>query len=108
MGSSEIGKLRVRQILLMNGAIIAALGISFAVITFMEIAMFQMFLFLGVLLFVQSLAGFIGRDSESSFIPVLEQIAKYEKEKMGSEWRKHRALGSISSLLVSSIIFLFS
>ncbi|WP_264737464.1 hypothetical protein [Cytobacillus firmus] len=93
---------------MMNGAIIAALGISFAVITFLEISMFQMFLFLGVLLFVQSLAGFIRRDSASSIIPILEQIAKYEKEKMGSEWRKHRAVGSISSLLVSGIICLMA
>ncbi|MEH6986329.1 hypothetical protein [Cytobacillus firmus] len=106
MGSSEIGKLRVRQILWMNGAIIAVLGISFAVITFMEITLFHMFLFLGVLLFVQSLARFIRHDSASSIIPALDQIAKYEKEKMGSEWRKQRSAGSISSLLVSGICFL--
>lgn len=90
----------------MNSALIAALSIFSAAITFMQITVFHMFLFLGVLLFVQSLAGFIRRDSASSIIPTLDQIAKYEKEKMSNEWRKQRTVRSIWTLLVSSILFI--
>lgn len=106
MTSYEIKKLRVRQLLLLNGSILFFLAASYILQILIDITYSQMFIFLGIITLIQSILGWVKRNSAKSIFPVINQVAIYEKEKMGNEWSKQRTVGSIWTLLVSSILFL--
>jgi hypothetical protein len=103
--NSEIKKLRVRQLLLLNGTLLFFLSASYILQIVIDITFSQMFIFLGMLTLIQSISGWVKRNSTKSILPVIEQAAIYEKEKMGNEWSKQRTVGSIWTLLFSSILF---
>lgn len=105
MNSSEIKKLRVMQLLLLNGTLLFFLGASYILQISTDITFSQMFIFLGIVTLIQSIVGWVKRNSTKSILSVIEQVAIYEKEKMGNEWSKQRTVGSIWTLLFSSILF---
>lgn len=105
MTSYEIKKLRVRQLLLLNGSILFFLAASYILQILIDITYSQMFIFLGIVTLIQSILGWVKRNSAKSIFPYIKQVAIYEKEKMGNEWSKQRTVGSIWTLLVSSILF---
>lgn len=105
MNSSEIKKLRVMQLLLLNGTLLFFLSASYILQISTDITFSQMFIFLGIVTLIQSIVGWVKRNSTKSILSVIEQVAIYEKEKMGNEWSKQRTVGSIWTLLFSSILF---
>ncbi|EWG11056.1 hypothetical protein [Cytobacillus firmus] len=105
MTISEIKKLRIRQLLLLNATLLFFLTASYILQILIDITYSQMFILLGMATLIQSIVGWVKRNSAKSILPVIEQIAIYEKEKMGNEWSKQRTVGSIWTLLVSSILF---
>ncbi|PAE26128.1 hypothetical protein [Bacillus sp. 7894-2] len=106
MTNSEIKTLRIKQLLFSNGTVLFFLTAFYISHILIDITFFQMFFFIGIATLIQSIVGWVRRNSTKSILSVTEQIAIYEKEKMGNEWSKQRAVGSIWTLLVSCIFFL--
>lgn len=108
MSVEEIKRMRKNQFIFINSLLIAVLLLFYCLISTFEITYTQFFLFLGVFIIVQAIIGFLKRDSTKSIFPIIEQVAKYEKEKMGSEWRKQRIIGYVWNVLLGGfMLFLF-
>ncbi|MBT2686645.1 hypothetical protein J7I93_00445 [Bacillus sp. ISL-47] len=105
MNVSESKSLRIKQIHFLNGSLLFFLTIGYFVTSFIDITFTQMFLFLGVIILIQAIVGWVKRNSTKSFFSVVEQIAIYEKERMGSEWEKQRKSRSIWSFIMSVLLF---
>lgn len=105
MEPNEIRKMRVNQILLTNGAMLTVLILFFTMINIFTIRFPHFFFVLAVFILIQAIYSFIKRDSTKSFIPILEKVAIYEKQKMGAEWSKTRKVSSGSSILLSAVMF---
>ncbi|RFB15359.1 hypothetical protein DZB84_13220 [Bacillus sp. HNG] len=106
MEPHEIRKMRMNQIMLANGTILIAIVIFYTLISIFTIKSTHFFFAIGVLILIQAIYGFIKGDSTNSFIPILEKVAIYEKQKMGVEWTKSRKVGNGWSLVLSAIMFL--
>jgi hypothetical protein len=104
--AAEIRKLRIRQLMFLNGLLLFLLTLAYIITSLIAITYTQMFLLLGITVLAQSIIGFLKGNSTKSICPVVEQVAIYEKEKMGSEWRKQRKVSSIWSLFMSVMMFL--
>ncbi|WP_052129986.1 hypothetical protein [Ureibacillus sinduriensis] len=106
MQPNELRIMRRKQVALTNGLILIAMITLFIIIKVFTITFAHFFLVLGVLMFIQGVFGFIKGDSTKSIIPIIEQVAIYEKQKMGSEWYKQRKVGFIWNLILSGLMFL--
>lgn len=106
LDSADIKMMRVKQILVTNGILLITLPIIFSMIFFLEISMSTYFFILAFLVLIQAAAGVVRGYSTKSLIPIFEQVATYEKEKMGIEWKKQRKSSIVSSFLVSIVMFL--
>ncbi|WP_026583705.1 hypothetical protein [Bacillus sp. J33] len=106
MTVSEIKNLRIRQLLFLNVVLLFFLAAAYMLTRLIDFTISQMFLFIGIAALIQSIVGWTKRNSAKSIIPVMEQIAIYEKEKMGSEWEKQRKVSSQWSLFMSIMMFL--
>ncbi|PRR88435.1 MULTISPECIES: hypothetical protein [unclassified Bacillus (in: firmicutes)] len=105
MEQAALKKMRIKQIVISN--LIAAIIIVafFMLIQIVEIRFTQFFLCLGILMLLQSIYGFIKKGSTKSFIPIFEQIAIYEKEKLGKEWEKEQKMDNLWKLILSGLMF---
>ena len=83
MESKEISNMRLKQVAVTNGLILASIIILFTVINVFTIKFAHFFFVLGLLILIQGIYGFIKGDSTKSFIPIFEKVAIYEKQKMG-------------------------
>ncbi|WP_058306326.1 hypothetical protein [Gracilibacillus massiliensis] len=106
MESSELRKMRKTQFLVMNGLIVSILVTFILLIRLIDITFSQFFLGLGIILLVQSVLRLAKGESTKSWIPIFEQVAYYEKHKMGKEWKKQLRMNNIWNLILSGIIFL--
>src|SRR5690606_23916540 len=106
LDSAEIKMMRVKQILVTNGILLITLPLIFAMIFILEISMPIFFFILAFLVLIQAAVGVVRGYSTKSLIPLYEQVATYEKEKMGIEWKKQRKSSIVSSFLVSIVMFL--
>src|SRR5699024_10924568 len=50
--------------------------------------------------------GFVKGESTKSWVPIFEQVARYEKQKMGGEWKKQKRTDNIGKLLFSGLVFI--
>lgn len=105
MEQAALKKMRTKQIAISN--LIAAIIIVafFMLIQIVEIRFTHFFLCLGILMLLQSIYGFIKKGSTKSFIPIFEQIAIYEKEKLGKEWEKEQKMDNVWKLILSGLMF---
>ncbi|AOZ87960.1 hypothetical protein BK049_04165 [Bacillus xiamenensis] len=108
MEQAAIRKMRRKQIAACN--LIAGIMIVtfFILIQISEIRFTHFFFCLGILMLIQGIIGFIKKGSTKSFIPIFEQAAIYEKEKLGKEWEKEQRSENISRLVLSGLMFLQS
>ncbi|MCP3739319.1 hypothetical protein [Rossellomorea sp. BNER] len=102
----ELKQMRIKQFLAVNGILFLLLTIFTTILYVLEFKMTHMFILLGIMLLISSIYGFIKGESTKSFIPILEQVAIYEKEKMGPEWKKQYKVGHFCNLLLSGFMFL--
>lgn len=72
-------KMRVKQVAVTNGLILTAIIIPFTIINIRTISFAQYFLTLGILMLIQGASGLINGESTRSFIPIIKQVAIYEK-----------------------------
>jgi hypothetical protein len=108
MKSTELSNMRLKQVAVTNALILTAIIIFFIIINVFTITFAHFFLVLGVVMLIQGVFGLIKGDSTKSFFPIFEQVAIYEKQKMGSEWYKQRKIGYVWNLVLSSLLFLQS
>ncbi|MGG0620988.1 hypothetical protein [Bacillus altitudinis] len=108
MEQAALKKMRSKQIVVSNliaGIIIVAF---FILLQMSDIRFTHFFLCLGIIMLFLSIYGFIKKGSTKSFIPLFEQIAIYEKEKLGEEWEKEKKAENISRVVLSGLMFLQS
>jgi hypothetical protein len=91
----KLKKMRRKQFIVTNALLITAIIIYFIIIPNLNVTGTQFFLILGVILLLQAIFGFFKADSTKSLFSIFEQVAIYEKEKMGEEWKKHRRMGNL-------------
>ncbi|MGG3891751.1 hypothetical protein [Metabacillus fastidiosus] len=104
----EIRKMRIKQIAVTNGLLLSALIFNFILVSYLHITVTGLFLVMGAIILIQSIAGILKSDSTKSFIPIFEKVSNYEKEKMGIEWRRQRKMSYIWNILLSGWMFLQS
>jgi hypothetical protein len=108
MKPKELSNMRLKQVVILNGLVLAVMFLYFTIINTFAISLARFFLILGVLMLFQGVFGFIKGDSTKSIIPILEKVAIYEKRKMGSEWNKQRKVGYVWNVIFSCFLFLQS
>lgn len=105
MEPKEISDMRLKQVAVTNGLTLIVLIIFFIMISVFTISFVHFFFVLGVLMLLQVIIGLLKRDSTKSLIPILEKVAIYEKQKMGSEWYKQRKVSYVWYLILSGLMF---
>lgn len=106
MSPTEIGNMRLKQVAVTNGFLLAVITIYFTSISIFKVTFLHFYLLLGIVLLIQSVFGFIKGDSTKSIIHIYEQVAIYEKQKMGKEWNKQRKAGFVWNLILSLFLLL--
>lgn len=61
-------------------------------------------LVLGIFVLSLSIIKIFKKDSTKSWVPILEQVAIYEKQKMGREWKKQSRVAYYANLIVGIIL----
>lgn len=108
MEQAILKKMRRKQIAVSN-LIVGIMIVPFFILFQMsDIRFTHFFLCLGSIMLFLSIYGFIKKGSTKSFIPIFEQIAIYEKEKLGEEWEKEKRSENISRVVLSGLMFLQS
>ncbi|EDW19961.1 hypothetical protein FO510_18010 [Bacillus pumilus] len=108
MEQAALKKMRTKQLTACNliaGIMIVTFSIFFQTL---HIQLTHLFFCLGLVMLVQSILGFLKKKSTKSFIPIFEQVAIYEKEKLGKEWEKEQRTENISRVVLSGLMFLQS
>ena len=106
INSIEIKKMRKKQLYVTNAILLTVLIINFIIIYFNIISFSIFYLILGFILLIQATVSLRKGYSTKSFIPIIERVAIYEKEKMGKEWQKQRKGIWILNYFLSGLFFL--
>ncbi|MDZ5472877.1 hypothetical protein SM124_14180 [Bacillus sp. 31A1R] len=101
----DLKKMRVKQVATTNVLLIMSVTLYFTIISIFNITISQFFFVFGVITLLQAVYTFLKRSSTKSIIPIYEQVAIYEKEKMGKEWKKQRKSNSLWNLFLSGLMF---
>ncbi|MGG4173031.1 hypothetical protein ACVU03_16015 [Bacillus safensis] len=105
MEQAALKKMRTKQVVISNLLFGVMILIFFILIQKVEIQFTYFFLCLGIFMLLQGIYGLIKKGSTKSFIPIFEQIAIYEKEKLGKEWEKEQRMENIWKLILSALMF---
>lgn len=105
MEQAALKKMRTKQIAVSNLIAVILIIAFYMMIQIVEIRFTHFFLCLGILMLLQSIYGFIKKGSTKSFIPIYEQIAIYEREKLGEEWEKEQRMDNVWKLIMSGLMF---
>jgi hypothetical protein len=89
----------------MNIFTVAVAGILILVVNYFPFTMRQLLVFLGVVGLVPAIVSFIQLRSSRSIIPILDEVAQYEKEKMGTEWVKQQKVSIVFNFLFTVFLF---
>ncbi|KAB3537624.1 hypothetical protein F9231_15685 [Bacillus safensis] len=105
MEQAALKKMRTKQIIVSNLIACIMIVAFFILIQMSDIRFTHFFLCLGIIMLFLSIYGFIKKGSTKSFIPIFEQIAIYEKEKLGKEWEKEKRMDNIWKMILSGLMF---
>lgn len=108
MEQAALKKMRTKQIAISNLFVGLMIIIFFMLIQIVKIQLTHFLFCLGILILIQGILGFIRKGTTKSFIPILEQVAIYEKEKLGKEWEKEKRLDHVWKIILSVIMFIQS
>ncbi|WP_430788070.1 hypothetical protein VBD025_18125 [Virgibacillus flavescens] len=106
MDTSDILKMRKKQLIFFNIAFLALMTILFFLLDIIEISIYDINLILGITMLTFSITRLTKKDHTKSWFPILEKVAKYEKKKMGKEWEKQYKTGNYSNLIVGGLFVL--
>ncbi|WP_404451505.1 hypothetical protein LG329_14385 [Virgibacillus necropolis] len=96
----DLAKMRKKQLIFLNTAILVAMSIYMLLISITKLSNSDMNLLLGIFMLSLSIVSFSKKDPTKSWIPIVEQVAKYEKSKMGREWTRQYRIGYICNFLL--------
>mgnify|MGYP003540645992 CR=1 FL=1 len=102
INSFEIKKMRRKQLYVTNAILLTVLIIYGIIIYFNFISFSIFYLILGFIMLIQAIVSFRKGYSTKSFIPIIEKVAIYEKEKMGKEWKKQRKSMSVKIFILKN------
>lgn len=105
---TNLKKLRTKQVTALNVMIVLSLVIFFFVLSTFAITARGLFLAVGIIGFIQSAFQISRLRSSKIIIPILDEVAQYEKEKMGPEWFKLQRVSIVFSLIFSVIFILLA
>ncbi|MEH7729048.1 hypothetical protein V7212_04795 [Bacillus safensis] len=105
MEQAALKKMRTKQVVTSNLLFGMMILIFFVLIQKVEIQFTYFFLCLGIFMLLQGIYGLIKKGSTKSIIPIFEQVAIYEKEKLGKEWEKEQRVENIWKLILSGLMF---
>ncbi|WP_273123657.1 hypothetical protein [Bacillus weihaiensis] len=104
MSDATIKQLRLKQLIFMNGTVILVFAM-FLIISHVFPFSFNSFIqVMAVITFIQAIVGLFRLESTKSLIPFVEEIARYEKEKLGREWIKRKKSGVLLSFILGIIL----
>ncbi|WP_144533742.1 hypothetical protein [Bacillus pumilus] len=108
MEQSALKKMRTKQIGVSNLFVGLMIIAFFLAIEIFKIQLTHFLFCLGIFMLLQGILGFIKKDTTKSFIPILEQVAIYEKDKLGKEWEKEKRLDHVWKFVLSGMMFIQS
>ncbi|KUP06298.1 hypothetical protein Q75_09165 [Bacillus coahuilensis p1.1.43] len=108
MESQEVKEMRRKQIVVTNSLILLLVSIMTVCLWIFPVTIFQMQIFLAALMFGLATVRMVRRNSTYSIIPLFEKVAKYEKQKMGEEWRKQQLTGVIGRYILGVVLVIQS
>ena len=103
---ADIKKMRIKQLLFLNGSFVILMALFFSIPFLITIQFSTLFLILGFVILIQAVVVLWKGDSTKAIIPLFEEVAIYEKRKMGREWLKRKRSEAIWQLFVSAFMFL--
>ncbi|WP_342462958.1 hypothetical protein NST62_12795 [Ureibacillus sp. FSL K6-8385] len=106
MDQKEIQKMRMKQLAVMNFLVLAALAVYYICSSVFTIRTSLFYLAFGIYFVIFAVIRLIKTDSTKSMIPLLEKVAKYEKEKLGDEWYRRRKFEAVLYVILG-VLFLF-
>lgn len=89
-----------------NGLLITILSSYLLVIRYSSITMSQLLFLTSLIVLTPVIISLIKKNDTTSIIPTFQQVAEYEKEKMGDEWIRQRKANEIVRILVGTLLFL--
>ncbi|MGG0718179.1 hypothetical protein ABE096_11400 [Robertmurraya massiliosenegalensis] len=105
MEFTELRSMRMKQVAITNFVMVVVMIIYLMIISSFTVTISHMYIFLGGIILIQAIYGFIKGDSTKSIISIYEKIAIYEKQKMGKEWSKQRKVSNVWQLILSGLFF---
>jgi hypothetical protein len=105
MDYSTLKKLRIKQLLLLNGLSLSGFTVFFIIINTSGISLKWLFTIIPIILLLQTGVGLFRWNSTRTLIPIMDEIIQYEKQKMGNEWKKQQRVAAIINLLVAAAMF---
>ncbi len=106
MNHTDIKTMRKKQLLVTNVIMITVFLLYYIIINLIQITISTQYLILSILMLTQAIVSLVKGYSTTSIIPIYEQIAIYEKNKMGKEWEKQRKSVWICNFFLSGL-FIF-
>ncbi|WP_186580466.1 hypothetical protein [Aquibacillus kalidii] len=106
MDKSEIKKMRQVQFLVMNGLIVFNFTGLFFLENRFEITHTQLYLGIGIIMLFEAIYSLLKGESTMSLIPIYKKVDHYEKQRMGTEWKKQQIQSIFSDFFLSGVMFL--
>ncbi|MFB4169454.1 hypothetical protein [Virgibacillus sp. JSM 102003] len=104
MTAEAIKDMRKKQFILVNAIILIGMTVYVAIINYTGLNMSYILFTLGAFLIVQSFFNILKKDLTKSWVPIIEQVNKYEKEIMGKEWKKQNKTAYVINIFVGAMI----
>lgn len=104
MTAEAIKDMRKKQFFYLNATLFIFMTVYVAIINYIGLNMSYISFTIGAFLIVQSVSNFLKKDLTKSWVPVIEQVNKYEKEIMGNEWKKQNKTAYVINIVVGGMI----
>ncbi|MFS0655822.1 hypothetical protein [Bacillus sp. 179-C3.3 HS] len=105
MERTALRKMRLKQVAVSNLLTVIAAILFYGLIYLLSIQLSHFFLGLGIVIFIQSMIGLLKKGSTKSLFPIFEEVAIYEKGKLGDEWLKEQRTEHLWRLVLSALLF---
>ncbi|WP_164669865.1 hypothetical protein [Virgibacillus doumboii] len=104
MTSEAIKNMRKKQFIFINAVSFTVLMLYMVVVNYSGVNLSNLIFLLGAYLLIQSVYFLIKKDSTKSWIPIVEQVRTYEKEKMGKEWKRQNKASYVVNIFLGGFL----
>ncbi|MGP4108573.1 hypothetical protein [Virgibacillus sp. L01] len=106
MTTEAIKDMRKKQFIFINAILLIGMTIYVAIMNYTGLSTSYILFTLGAFLIVQSFSNILKKDLTKSWVPIIEQVNKYEKEIMGKEWKKQNKTTYVINIFVGAMIMI--